>query len=256
VRLDDDGGPAHLVAGPELVAGVDGGVVLAPARIEAGVARRRGQGSGCRRVDGLENFARRRPPRPIRLDDDLLRLVDEAEARLVGGSEGLLHLGEAAERHDQRGIGSGVTHMGAHMRGDVRCCDALAGDLAAGIGAETLAQIGERRQRGLAERLLDRLLAGRPDVGEPHAVGGEQRREGMDQNFRHAERVGHQAGMLAAGAAEAVERIARHVIAALHRNLLNRVCHVLDRDLDEAVGNLLGRAAVADLRARAPRRRS
>jgi hypothetical protein len=30
----------------------------------------------------------------------------------------------------------------------------------------------------------------------------------MDQHRRHAERVGDQAGMLAAGAAEAVERIA------------------------------------------------
>ena len=51
--------------------------------------------------------------------------------------------------------------------------------------------------------------------------------------------------MLAAGAAEAVERVARHVIAALHGNLLDRVRHVLDRDLDEAVGDFL-RRLVAD----------
>ena len=63
----------------------------------------------------------------------------------------------------------------------------------------------------------------------------------MDQHGGHAERVGNEAGMLAAGAAEAVERIARHVIAALDRNLLDRVGHVLDRDLDEAVGDLFGR---------------
>ena len=83
----------------------------------------------------------------------------------------------------------------------------------------------------------------------------------MDQHRRHAERVGDQAGVLAAGAAEAVERVARHVVAALHRDLLDRVRHVLDGDLDEAVGDLLGRAAVADLarerreRLRAPPRR-
>ena len=52
--------------------------------------------------------------------------------------------------------------------------------------------------------------------------------------------------MLAAGAAEAIERVARHVIAALHRNLLDRVRHVLDRDPDEAVGNLLGFSVAAD----------
>ena len=75
----------------------------------------------------------------------------------------------------------------------------------------------------------------------------------MDQHRRHAERVGDQAGMLAAGAAEAVEHIARDVVAALHRDLLDRVRHVLDRDRDEAVGDLFRRASVADLARRAPR---
>ena len=53
--------------------------------------------------------------------------------------------------------------------------------------------------------------------------------------------------MLAAGAAEAIERVARHVIAARDRDFLDGVGHVLDRDLDEAVGHQLGRAAAADL---------
>src|SRR5260370_36888388 len=73
----------------------------------------------------------------------------------------------------------------------------------------------------------------------------------MDQDFGHAERVGDQTCMLAPGAAEAIERIAGHVVAALHRDFLDGVRHVLDRDLDEAVGRLFGRAAVADL----PRKR-
>src|SRR6201984_87202 len=53
--------------------------------------------------------------------------------------------------------------------------------------------------------------------------------------------------MLAAGAAEAVERVARYVVTALHRDFLDRVRHVLDRDLDEAVGDVFARAAIADL---------
>jgi len=68
----------------------------------------------------------------------------------------------------------------------------------------------------------------------------------MNEHAGHAERVGDQAGVLAAGAAEAIERVARHVIAALHRNLLDRIRHVLDRDLDEAVGDLFAAAAAAD----------
>src|SRR5580692_2000646 len=68
----------------------------------------------------------------------------------------------------------------------------------------------------------------------------------MNEHAGHAERVGDQAGVLAAGAAEAIERIAGHVVAALDRDFLDRVRHVLDRDPDEAVGDLLAGAAVTD----------
>src|SRR5262249_58757955 len=69
----------------------------------------------------------------------------------------------------------------------------------------------------------------------------------MNQYLRHAERIADETGMLPAGAAEAVERLARDVVAALNRDLLDRVRHVLDCNLDEAVGNVFGGAAIADL---------
>ena len=69
----------------------------------------------------------------------------------------------------------------------------------------------------------------------------------MNQDLGHAERVGDETGMLPAGAAEAVERVTRDVVAALHRDLLDRVRHVFDGNLDEAIGNVFGRAAIADL---------
>src|SRR5262249_29501074 len=53
--------------------------------------------------------------------------------------------------------------------------------------------------------------------------------------------------MLAAGAAEAIERVARDVVAALHGDLLDRVGHVLDRDLDESVGDLLRGSSVSNV---------
>ena len=62
----------------------------------------------------------------------------------------------------------------------------------------------------------------------------------MDQHLGHAQRVGDQASVLAAGAAEAVERVARHVVAALQGDFLDRVRHVLDRDPDETVGDVFG----------------
>ena len=48
--------------------------------------------------------------------------------------------------------------------------------------------------------------------------------------------VGDEAGVLAGGAAEAGERVLRHVMAPLNGDLLDRVRHVLDRDADAAGG--------------------
>ncbi len=92
---------------------------------------------------------------------------------------------------------------------------------------------------------LERLLAHRRRVGEPHAVGGKDARERMDEHARHAERVGNQAGVLSGRAAEAAQRVLGHVVAALHRDLLDRFGHVADRDLHEALRDLLGSAGVA-----------
>src|SRR3569832_694265 len=46
--------------------------------------------------------------------------------------------------------------------------------------------------------------------------------------------------MLAAGAAESHQRIARDVMTALHRDFFDRIRHVADRNPDEARGSLFG----------------
>ena len=116
----------------------------------------------------------------------------------------------------------------------------MADHLVSRVVAEAAADGGDRRQHRVAEWLFERLLARGADVGEAHAVGGQQRRERMDQHLGHAERIGDQAGVLAAGAAEAIERVARHVVAALQGDFLDRVRHVLYRDPDETVGRVFG----------------
>jgi hypothetical protein len=80
------------------------------------------------------------------------------------------------------------------------------------------------------QRLDQCLLAAGKDACEAHAVGRQHAREGVNEDRLHAQRIGDQAGVLAAGAAEAVERVAGDVIAALHRDLLDGVGHVLDGD--------------------------
>ena len=102
-------------------------------------------------------------------------------------------------------------------------------------------------ERGGVERLVDSLPALGGDVGEAHAIGGEQRRKGMDEHGRDRQRVGDVAGVLAAGAAEAVERIAGHVITARDRDGLDRLGHLGDRDRQKSVGDRLLAPPVADL---------
>ena len=46
--------------------------------------------------------------------------------------------------------------------------------------------------------------------------------------------------MLACGAAEAVEGVFRHIVTALQGNFLDRVCHILYCDTQEALGNFFG----------------
>ena len=67
----------------------------------------------------------------------------------------------------------------------------------------------------------------------------------MDHHLADAERVGDQAGMLAAGAAETLQRVAGHVVAARDRDLLDRIGHVVDRDRGEALATAGARLAGA-----------
>ena len=85
------------------------------------------------------------------------------------------------------------------------------------------------------ESMQHRALAERSQRGELHAVGRKHAREGMDEDARHAERVGDEARMLPTRTAETVEHVAAAVITLRDRNALDGVRHVLDRDADETV---------------------
>src|SRR6185437_6028102 len=106
---------------------------------------------------------------------------------------------------------------------------------------------GESRKSNLVEGYEHGLRSHRADRGKPDAIGRQHARERMDQDRCDAERVGDKAGVLAAGAAEGVEHIFGDVVAALHRDGLDCIRHVLDRDPDAALGHLLWRLAVPEL---------
>ena len=112
-----------------------------------------------------------------------------------------------------------------------------------------------RGQRCLGKLCFDRFLPQRPHVGQPHAVRREHTGERVDEYARHAQRVGNRARVLPPGAAEAAQGVFGDIVAALHRDVLDRVCHVLDGDLEVAFGDLLGRTHMAGLRGELRRER-
>ena len=77
----------------------------------------------------------------------------------------------------------------------------------------------------------------------------------MQLHNLNPKRVRDPTRMLSAGAAETVKRVLRHIITALHRNLLNRVRHVLNRDPQKPLGDRLGRHLLAGLVGDAARER-
>ena len=77
-------------------------------------------------------------------------------------------------------------------------------------------------------------LAQHADVGDADAVRRQHAGQRMDDDGLDAERFGDLRRVLTAGAAEAAEREARDVVAALHGDLLDRVGHALDGDAHEA----------------------
>ena len=63
----------------------------------------------------------------------------------------------------------------------------------------------------------------------------------MDHHLFHAQRIRNQTRVLTTGAAKALQRVMRHVIAALHRDFLDCIGHILDRDAQKTFGQLFGR---------------
>ena len=83
-------------------------------------------------------------------------------------------------------------------------------------------------------------------VGEAHAVSGQNAGVGVDEDGFHPQRIGDETGVLAAGTAEALQGEAADVVAFLHRDLFDRVGHVGDGDLQEALGDLVRSLFTAD----------
>ena len=183
-------------------------------------------------------------PFPYRLDDRRLGndpgIGQKTEAEIVCLLEKAFHVG--SEFHLQSRVAAFVAKR--HTPPDFRRLDPLVPQGLCGFGGK----LGQRRFEVMAAQAS---LAKLDHIGQSHAVGAEDSSQWMDQDPADAERVGDQAGMLPAGAAEAYQGISGHIMAACDRDLLDRIGHVFDGDSNEPFGHSDRRlpGLVGDLRA-------
>ena len=182
------------------------------------------------------------------LHDDRLVAHEEGETAGVFGLERGGHVRQRADRHDDRGVGALVAQVRPVRDGDPVRRHALGGNLRSGVLFEGPGGLRQGVEALGGQRRLDGLLAHGDDVGQPDPVRGQHAGQRVDEHPGHAQRVGHRAGVLPARAAEHVQHVLGHVVAALHRDLLDRVGHVRHGDLGEAGRDLLRAAGVAGVR--------
>ena len=249
VRLDDQRRPLHRPAGSEVFAADDRRLARLAAGEEAAGFGRPSIGRSC--CGGCAGGSLLRPLRGLdrhRLDGDRPARIDEAELRLVGRLEAFAGVFQRTRiGHRQRRVGPVVAQLEQHFGDVLARLHPLRLDLAGGLAGKPLGQrldLGLRLLRQIGDQ---RLRPAGEQRGEADAIGREEARHRMDQHALHRQRIGDEAGMLAAGAAEGVEQIFRDVVATLHRDLLDGVGHVLDGDGQEPLGDLFRRAAVAEL---------
>ena len=239
-RLDDDRRTVDAVAGHQLGALEDRRIVVRAGGEHRGLRDRPGGALRARSNQRVGDVGHRAD----RLDRDVLddvRLLRHGEAvalpvRALEAGDDAVAVGEV---DDQRAVGALVAQVQLAQQPDLLPRHPLAPDLAQRLGRERVELGLEPGDEGVVEPRFDRALAHHPHVREPDAVRRQHPGVGVDEDPLHAERVGHPARVLAAGAAEAAQRVRGHVVAAVDRDLLDRARHVLDRDGEEAVGRVL-----------------
>ena len=251
-RLDDDRGSRDPIARAQM------GALEHRRRERLGRLVRRPRGDHRDPIYRLERLARAaRHDRQLRLVD-LRHAADRLDRHLhdhetaafdhepvtgaVLGLEGPAQLGGVGRGQLERGIGAAVADVHAGDGRDARRLHALALEFPARRRREFLDRLLERLHQGIVEGRLDRPLPDHAHVCQAHAVGRQHARERMHENAREPQRIGDQAGVLPGRAAEAAEHVIGDVVAALDRDLLDRIGHVVDRDREATMRQLFGRA--------------
>ncbi len=154
------------------------------------------------------------------------------------GRHGLRQRAPQRQIYAQGGVGSVVAD--ADTGNGALDAHALRLEFRGGVGLQAHGEHPRFVQPRFAQFALDRGVSNDVLIGESHPVGGQHAGQRMDEHPGHAERIGHLAGVLAARAAEALQSVVAHIVAAHDRNALHGVGHAAHRYLQRAARNLFG----------------
>ncbi len=167
---------------------------------------------------------------------------EECKALTVSRLEGSHNGGQIAKGHHQGGVTALVAHMHTPVHLHRPRTHLRTRQLGTGGALQCVQLRCDARQRHVLQAAFHRLLTVHGLVGKPHAIGTEHSGQRVHQHLRHAQRIRHQASVLAPSTAKTLQRVAGHVVAARHRDFLDGVGHLLHGNGNKAFGHGLGRA--------------
>ena len=167
----------------------------------------------------------------------------ESKAGPVRCFVGSDHFGDRPVRHLQRCVRPVITQMNKPQGFHAAVVNSLTTHFTFRNSGQ-LVQFGlQPRDKGLGQTSLDGALTQRADIRQPHTIRRQHAGKRMHKHRIHAQHVGDETGMLAASTAKTLQGIIGYIITALHRDFLDRIGHILDRDTQESVRQLFRRPA-------------
>ena len=200
--------------------------------------------AGTRAAFNARGFCRGNDAHFQRLHHQLFFARDKTEAHRVQPLKLAHHFIKVSVRDRQRGVGAAVAKMQQASRRKLRRVSALRAQFFGAVARQRVQTRAQCIQNAGIKRRLHRLLPLHHAVGQAHSIRRQHAGERVHQNALHAQRVGDQARVLPAGAAEAAQCVFGYIVAALHRDFFYRVRHVFHGDFQKAGGDRFRRARV------------
>ena len=239
--LGDDGRANDLLAGQQVVAKIQRGLVAVT------IAEHFHPGMWRRWLSIGRNyfrFVKYRLRSPHRFNGKCFNYQPsffgcESKPLFMGLFKRLDHLLETADSNQQSRVGPFITKVCLALDVDGIFIDILGDDFRLHLGNKWPTTIVDTLQCRLVERAFQLHFPQRPDIGETHAIGGENPGKRMQKDTAHPQGIGHHTGMLTAGTAKTIQGILGYIVPALDGYFFDGIGHVFHGNAQKTFSHLL-----------------